>query len=111
MFICGIGTATPETRYTKSECLTAFQQSEWFSRLDARSRFVAKTVLQRENGIEARRLAVDSLGDVFCIDPDTLAKRFLEYAPRLAAAAAERALADSGAKVWRPPAHHDRGKA
>ena len=96
MFICGIGTAAPETRYTKSECLTAFQQSDWFSRLDARSRFVAKTVLQRENGIEARRLAVDSLGDVFCIDPDTLAKRFLEYAPRLAAAAAERALADSG---------------
>ena len=96
MFFLGIGTATPTARYTKAECLEAFQNSEWFGRLDARSHFVARTVLQRDNGIEARRLALDSLAEVFCIDPDTLSRRFLDHAPALAAEAGRRALADAG---------------
>jgi predicted naringenin-chalcone synthase len=93
MYIRGIGTATPAARYSKSECLAAFQDSEWFGRLDARSHLIARTVLQRDNGIESRRLAVDSLADVFAIDPDTLARRFLANAPALATRAAERAIA------------------
>lgn len=96
MFFLGIGTSTPASRYTKAECLDAFQHSAWFERLDARAHWVARTVLQRDNGIEARRLAVDSLADVFCIDPDTLYKRFLDHAPALAAEAAVRALASAG---------------
>ena len=96
MFLAGIGTSTPANRYTKAECLEAFQNSDWFERLDTRSHFVARTVLQRDNGIEARRLAVDSLADVFCIDPDTLYRRFLENAPALASEAAERALDAAG---------------
>ena len=96
MFFIGTGTATPAARYTKAECLEAFRNSDWFERLDARAHLVARTVLQRDNGIEARRLAVDSLSDVFCIDPDTLAKRFLLHAPALAAEAAARALASAG---------------
>jgi predicted naringenin-chalcone synthase len=96
MFFTGIGTATPAARYTKAECLQAFERSDWFARLDARSHFVARTVLQRDNGIEARRLALDSLAEVFCIDPDTLSRRFLAHAPTLAAQAAGRALAHAG---------------
>ena len=96
MFFIGIGTATPPARYTKAQCLAAFQSSAWYGRLDARAHLVARTVLQRNNGIEARRLAVDSLAEVFCIDPDTLSRRFLANAPMLAAQAAERALAQSG---------------
>ena len=96
MYFLGVGTSTPATRYTKAQCLEAFQKSEWFERLDARSHFVARTVLERDNGIEARRLAVDSLADVFCIDPDTLSKRFLLHAPALASLAAKRALAEAG---------------
>ena len=96
MFFLGIGTATPTARYTKAECLEAFQNSDWFGRLDARAHLVARTVLQRDNGIEARRLALDSLADVFCIDPDTLSMRFLHNAPALATQAAERALASAG---------------
>jgi alkylresorcinol/alkylpyrone synthase len=92
MYFRGIGTATPSARYTKSECLAAFENSEWYGRLDARSHLIARTVLKRDNGIDARRLAVDSLADVFAIDPDTLAARFLSNAPALATAAAERAL-------------------
>lgn len=96
MFIRSIGTATPKTRYTKAECLEAFQKSDWYARLDARSHLIARTVLQFDNGIESRRLAVDSISDVFRIDPNTLAQRFLAHAPVLAANAAERALAKSG---------------
>src|SRR5208337_2469834 len=84
-FIGGIGTSVPATRYSKAECLEAFRQSDWFARLDARSHYIAEAVLSRDNGIETRSLALDSLREVFQIDPDTLAGRFLEHAPRLAA--------------------------
>ena len=95
-FIRGVGTATPSTRYTKAECLLAFRESSWYGKLDARARFVAHTVLERDNGIDERRLAVASLDDVFKIDADTLATRFLDHAPSLATDAAQRALADAG---------------
>lgn len=92
MYFCGFGTATPAMRYTKAECLEAFERSAWLAKLDGRSHLIARTVLQRDNGIEARRLAVDSLADVFAIDPNTLAQRFLAHAPALAARAAQRSL-------------------
>ncbi len=96
MYFRGIGTATPEGRYTKAQCLEAFQKSDWYARLDARAHLVARTVLQRDNGIEARRLAVDTLDEVFCIDPNTLAQRFRRHAPHLAAQAGRRALGHAG---------------
>jgi alkylresorcinol/alkylpyrone synthase len=96
MYFAGIGTAHPPMRYTKAQCLAAFERSGWFSRLDARAHFVARTVLQRDNGIDARRLAVDDLDDVFAIDPNTLSRRFLAHAPLLAAQAAQRALEQAG---------------
>jgi len=93
MYFSGLGTATPATSYTKAECLSAFHDSEWYGRLGARSHLIARTVLQRDNGIETRHLALDSLAESFAIDPDTLARRFLTHAPDLATRAAERALA------------------
>ena len=96
MYFRGIGTATPAARYTKADCLDAFQKSDWFARLDARAHFITRNVLQRDNGIEARRLAVESLDEVFQIDPNTLARRFLAHAPALAAEAAVRALFQAG---------------
>ena len=96
MYLRGIGTATPTARYTKADCLEAFQKSAWFGRLDARSHLIARTVLQRDNGIDTRCLAVDSLEEVFQIDPNTLACRFLIHAPQLAAQAGGRALRQAG---------------
>ena len=96
MHILGIGTANPPARFTKAECLVAFEKSAWFARLDGRAHFIARTVLQRDNGIEARRLAVESLDQVFQIDPNTLSERFLQHAPLLAAQAGERALSKAG---------------
>lgn len=92
MYIRSVGTAVPAKRYTKAQCLLAFENSEWFNRLDARSHLIARTVLERENGIDARHLALESLNEVFNIDPDTLAQRFLHHAPRLAISAGSRAL-------------------
>jgi len=99
MFLTGIGTATPAPRYTKAQCWEAFQQSEWFARLDSRAHAVVRTVLQRDNGIEARRLALSSLEQVFQIDPDTLHRRFLAAAPELATRAGAAALQDAGLAV------------
>jgi alkylresorcinol/alkylpyrone synthase len=96
MHFLGIGTATPPARYSKAQCLEAFERSAWFARLDARSHMIARLVLQRDNGIESRHLALDSLDDVFAIDPDTLDRRFLAHAPALAAEAGAKALSASG---------------
>ena len=96
MYFRALGTATPPGRYTKAQCLEAFEQSDWFARLDTRSHLIARAVLQRDNGIEARRLSVEALDEVFRIDPDTLARRFLEHAPALAAQAGTNALTKDG---------------
>ncbi len=92
MFISGLGTAVPAQRYSKAECWSAFQASDWFARLGPRAHLVTNAVLTRDNGIEARYLALGSLDEVFQIDPDTLHKRFTENAPLLARNAAANAL-------------------
>jgi polyketide synthase Type III len=96
MFVNGLGTANPPRRYTKSECWEAFKTSEWFLKLDRRSHMIAETVLTKDNGIDSRSLALDSLNDVFRIDPDTLHSRFLTNAPALGANAGKRALEQAG---------------
>ena len=74
----------PDRRFSKAQCWEAFQASDWFDRLDARSHAVAKLVLTRDNGIDQRWLCIDSLDEVFAIDPDTLHRRFVRHAPQLA---------------------------
>jgi predicted naringenin-chalcone synthase len=96
MYLHGIATAVPPSRYTKLDCWEAFRRSEWFERLSERTRALARAVLLTENGMEARRLAVAPLAEVFRIDPDTLHRRFLENAPRLAASAGACALDKAG---------------
>jgi len=96
MYVSAIGTALPDHRYTKQDCWDAFLASDWFERLDRRSHAIAKTVLSRDNGIDERWLSVESLDQVFAIDPDTLHRRFVAHAPRLAVAAARKALARAG---------------
>jgi len=92
MYITGIGTAVPEKSYRKSECWQAYKSSAWFQRLNVRSHAIVRSVLALDNGIEQRHLAVDTLEEVFQIDPDTLYRRFLKHAPLLASNAAQRAL-------------------
>jgi 3,5-dihydroxyphenylacetyl-CoA synthase len=95
MFVTGLGTATPPLRYSKADCWEAFKTSEWFLKLDRRARIIAETVLTKDNGIAYRSLSLESLSEVFQIDPDTLHARFLANAPVLAAAAGKAALRDA----------------
>ncbi len=95
MYLQGIGTATPDTRYEQSQCWDALQQSAQFNELTTRSRAILKKVLLGKNGIATRHLALAPLSQVFEINPDALHRRFLEHAPALATQAAERALADA----------------
>ena len=95
MYLKSIATALPERRFTKEDCWEAFKASDWFSRLEGRSRALAQLVLTRENGMEERWLSVDALDEVFTIDPNTLHQRFAVHAPRLAAAAGLKALRDA----------------
>jgi predicted naringenin-chalcone synthase len=96
MFLSAIGTALPAKCYSKEACWDAFEASDWFARLDARSHAIAKLVLTRNNGIEERWLSVNSLDEVFAINPDALHRRFAAHAPPLASAAAVSGLSTAG---------------
>ena len=92
MFIRGVGTAAPATRYKQSECWAVLQDSEVFARLAPRSRALLRKVLCGQNGIESRALALNPLTEAFNLTPDILHARFEKNAPILAAQAARGAL-------------------
>jgi len=96
MFLTSLATAVPARRYTRAECWEAFATSAWFARLDERSRTLARLVLTRDNGMDSRWLALDSLAEAFAIDSDTLQRRFTRNAPLLAANAGRLALQRAG---------------
>jgi predicted naringenin-chalcone synthase len=96
MFFLGVGTSVPSKRYTQKECWDVVRRAPQFSRLKPRSKATLQHVLcNAGNGISARHLALDPLGEVFETDPDTLAARFARHAPQLAVAAARLALRDA----------------
>lgn len=95
MFVSGIGTATPPQRYSKAQCWEAFAASDWYARLSPRATGIVQTVLQHDNGIETRHLAIDTLDEVFQVDPDTLHQRYVKHAPVLAREAGAKALAEA----------------
>jgi predicted naringenin-chalcone synthase len=99
MFITGLGTSAPVTRYRQAECWDALQESKIYSELQPRSRAILKKVLLGNNGIATRHLSLASLSEAFEMTPDALHARFAQHAPRLATSAAERALANAGVKA------------
>ena len=100
MFVSGIGTATPSQRYSKAQCWDAFAASDWYARLSPRATGIVQTVLQHDNGIETRHLAIDMLDEVFQVGPDILHQRFSRHAPALGKEAAHKA--DRSAAGGRP---------
>jgi alkylresorcinol/alkylpyrone synthase len=96
MYIAGVGTATPDTRYTQTQCYEALVGSRQFAELDRRSRALLQRLLLTDNGIHTRALALDDLRDAFDARPDVLHRRFVAHAPRLAEAAAREALRACG---------------
>ena len=95
MFLSGLGTATPATRYTQMQCWDALVASDHLSALSPRSQAILRKVLRGNNGINSRHLAFDDLSEAFAFDPDVLDARFLKHAPLVAAQAATRALLDA----------------
>ena len=96
MFISGVGTAAPSTRWTQLQCWDALVASDHLPTLSQRSQAILRKVLRGNNGICSRFLAFDHLGEAFDFDPDVLDARFARHAPSVAAEAAERAIADAG---------------
>jgi predicted naringenin-chalcone synthase len=96
MFLSGIHTATPATRYTQAQCWDALVASDRLATLNPRSQAILRKVLRGNNGICSRHLAFDDLSEAFAIDPDVLDARFAKHAPAVAAKAATRALGDAG---------------
>jgi predicted naringenin-chalcone synthase len=95
MFIIGTGTATPPHRYSQRDCWTTLKESARFQEFTPRSKAILKKVLTSDNGIATRHLALDNLDQAFAITPDVLHDRFIQHAPALATAAAQRALASA----------------
>jgi predicted naringenin-chalcone synthase len=96
MFLSGIGTAAPSTRWTQLQCWDALVASDYLPTLSQRSQAILRKVLRGNNGICSRFLAFDHLREAFDFDPDVLDARFARHAPAVAAQAAERAIADAG---------------
>src|SRR6267378_2876178 len=95
MFISGLGTATPPKRYAQRECWEALRAAGEFSQLNSRSKAILKKVLQGDNGIATRHLALEPLSEAFNLTPDALHTRFIKHAPALASQAAANALKDA----------------
>jgi alkylresorcinol/alkylpyrone synthase len=95
MHIVGLGTAVPPRSFTQAECWDALQRADR-PEITLRTRAVLKGILNHDHGIERRSLALDSLDEGFDLDPDTLHRRFLTHAPKLASRAAADALAAAG---------------
>jgi len=96
MFINGIGTAVPPDRYTQQECWGALRSSPQFNQLLPRAQAVTRKVLTGNNGISTRHLALAPLTEAFDINPETLHRRFVHNAPKLATESAKQALERCG---------------
>ena len=97
-FITGLGTAVPARSFTQRECWEALQRADR-PELTPRTRAVLQGILNHDNGIERRSLALERLDDGFQLDPDTLHRRFVRHAPELASQAAARALEKAGLRA------------
>ena len=95
MYFAGLGTAVPGRSFTQAECWQALQRAKR-PEITPRTRAILQGILNHDNGIERRALALDSLDESFDLDPDTLHRRFVRHAPVLASQAARRALDDAG---------------
>ena len=99
MYIIGVGTAAPGTRYTQAQCHEALLGAPQFAALSRRSRVLLERLLLGDNGIRTRALALAPLSDAFDARPDVLHRRFVQNAPLLAEAAARKALERAGCAV------------
>src|SRR5262245_44637717 len=92
MFINGLGTALPATRYTQAECWKGLEGWNHVKQLSPRSRALLRKVLLADNGIATRHFAIHSVEEAYALTPDAMHDRFARHAPELAAEAGRNAL-------------------
>jgi predicted naringenin-chalcone synthase len=99
MYLHALATAVPETSLTQRDCLGLLRAPEAADLvLSRRSRLMLSTILRGDSGIDTRQFAVRDVSRLFRFDADELNDEFRHAAPRLASAALERALAQTGTK-------------
>ncbi len=96
MFLHALATAVPTPAYTQAECWELVRQANAFDRLKDRSRWILNKVLLGDSGIARRHFATPDIEHIFDLTPDQLNETFRIEAPRLAADALRRALAQAG---------------
>lgn len=98
MVIAGLGTAAPAQVYAQGQSWDALQRAPQFNQLSPRSRAILKKVLNGNNGIRTRHLALQTLSEAFDLSPEALHRRFEQNAPLLASQAAATALEQAQVK-------------
>ncbi len=96
MYITGLGTANPPYRYSQLDCLHALERSRQYRELKPASQQLISRILHSPHGISTRHFSLSDLSLAFDLVPDALQSRFTEYAPKMAAQAATRALEQAG---------------
>lgn len=97
MFLQSLATALPPYHYTQNECFAAIEASGASAALAPRSRAILRKVLSEGgSGIARRHLCLPDPAAVLSRDAQALNESFEREAPRLAAAALEKALAEAG---------------
>lgn len=92
MFIHSLGLAVPERSFPQGEVLQTLEKDRTFASLTEKSRNLLRKVLSGKNGIERRHLALREVREAFDFQPDSMMKRFRQYAPDLATRAAQQAI-------------------
>jgi alkylresorcinol/alkylpyrone synthase len=100
MYLHSIASALPARSFAQSECWEAMSSSPLLDALRQSSTSVLRKVLTGgTSGIERRNLAVKKVDDVFGLGAQALNHAFEREAPKLAAEAVTRALAEAGLRA------------
>ena len=92
MFLHGLATANPPTKFSQQQCWEIAQHSPTVQRLNERAQFILQKVLTGDNGIATRHFALSGLDQIFDLSADQLNAAFRTEAPKLALAALRPAL-------------------
>jgi len=97
MYLNALATANPETSISQRDCLALLQTPDAAGlSLSRRTRLLLSTILRGDSGIDTRQFAARDVSRLFRLGADELNEEFRHAAPRLAAVALERALAQAG---------------
>lgn len=99
MFLESIASAFPECSYTQPESFAFSEKTTPVQKLTSRSQALMRKVLLGDSGIKKRHFATPDPAAMFSASAQELNEYFEREAPKLSAAALEKALAKSGLRA------------